>query len=831
MFTRGVFCILIVCQSVSMTANRTNNTTTIESRTTVGPVTSDTVSSLRPVVVRTTANASATTPVPTTPLPAAPVTKTKVNVDSVLRKLRVTYPDASTCSDELMRCRLTIDDKQNQVLKFRRFRKDHSHVVKFRLSGLNVSIESLAAVDKTTFNPFWWSWVSSAGQFVLNMPVDYHLLSLGLLSLRIEEQTLNISSRPSSCESKLGPKCFNLMIHRLLRRFTRKPNTFHTVPNVTFDLGSDDFICRSAFTHTWLTGETVGIGLDCCLEGVLDDSSSLCPAHMTSRSYRAKRLVLFFCGVLLPIFAIVMAIAWPSFHPWKFTEVLTAEFTNRRIKFDHFRVEPEPTGGLLSDAYILTNPDELMSYSTPVSLTMFMQLPNINRKKLRVTLLILCQYIFIITTVVLYHSGSVAYGYTTKQLDTTEKIVFNLLNIPIAWIYTRSDLWPFKVGVLMIVLVAISTMLLICWWLFESSTIRKFTLRWIKNAFLHENVVHKLPSIERFLHNLLVFALVVVVIGTYPIVFTLFHIPVYVVSGIVINVDIVAPYLTGSAIFFYYAHRAFGKLSKRYTEIQRYVFEYCLSGGEIGQYRAHHVTTSQLIHHDRSKKTMTDVDNVKFTYRWLKIERRHKLIFYYDDAIPHINSNICLKLCKVLYPFRENMARALIRQMANTLFIVLIMLTIIIISPERDEVNTMVTSMVTLFAALLPQLAEIFNNEQVEQLRSESLRHRVYQKLNHYCSEFRVAQKKICASDVLDSLSIAETEVVPERANQTCTHSGAFELETFRMTVHDRQEERRRSALDSIAENTTSFMAESPEPIDPLMMRLSLDSGDLQRID
>ena len=66
------------------------------------------------------------------------------------------------------------------------------------------------------FQPDRWVWARSNKEFMLSLPYDYDILSLGLLNYQVRSMTVPLRDEPSGCLAGLNSTCQNMAVGRAL---------------------------------------------------------------------------------------------------------------------------------------------------------------------------------------------------------------------------------------------------------------------------------------------------------------------------------------------------------------------------------------------------------------------------------------------------------------------------------------------------------------------------------------------------------------------------------------------------------------------------------------
>ncbi|XP_074649290.1 uncharacterized protein LOC141904577 [Tubulanus polymorphus] len=625
------------------------------------------------------------------------------------------------------------------------YRSSGVQLINFYLSGVELNVSS--SENDTTFNPYWWMWVSAKGTFILDMPIDYDILSVGLLTLKVEDIDFKLESKPKGCLQKLNHKCRYALIHKVL------DYALEIGKSPTGSFG--DYICRTAYTHrSFITKKLVGVGPDCCMRDIYPYRNNKICTKTWDKKHGVIRVILFVLGLVLPLVVLYMMCVSPDVRPHKISKGIVSYLTNRLQQIDHFYVKGD---GSLAGHTVLVDQNDLLPYTTAASMWTFSDFHfPIRPSKIGFTAVFMSQYVALGWWLYKYSNAPHYMNY----LDTHEKIAFNLRNVPVSWLITNKEFWPFVISLILVSLSFFNVLLVMFWWLTELSCVRRALLNTLIKVFIKpwsecqdnnskakrrsKKWVYMMPNLESAVHRLLIFVIIAVGCGSYLVIYSLFHMVMYILTGTVLNIQIITPWLTGVSLAIYYVYKMFANIRSTYTEIQRTVFQECLSG-ELPVYKARVVTTSCVHTHNVEKMTIRDPDGILVHYENTRADKA--IVFYNDSHVPMIQSRLFFHICRELSPFAPNFRRALVSLFATLLFMFLIIFTMTVFNREgQSEISMVVTSVVTLLAALLPQFGEMFANEQVNELKKEFKRYRVTRKIKAFRPYVMNAVKSITCS-------------------------------------------------------------------------------------
>ncbi|XP_064627548.1 uncharacterized protein LOC135487584 isoform X2 [Lineus longissimus] len=602
--------------------------------------------------------------------------------------------------------------------------------VNFWVKGIDWDSPSNDSDD--VFNPNWWSWYLEEAGSLIDMPLDYDILSIGLLSLRIKDYDLEFTSSPPGCLSALPYSCKRQIVHEKLLMITQRDEATH-----------DELICQTAMHEkSLLTGNTVGLSKKCCKRESLKNGTDeyTKDGAWQGRHYSVKRLLVFLFGTVLPLFSIPLVMAWADFKPLDVGHGFVDYASNKLCKFCHFKLRGSSNLQPLDQRTVIMRENDLIEFEGPVmTLTSIADFDfPIKAGKMKFTILFLLQYIPIGLWLYYYNEKKDS----MKYLDSWEKILFNLRFNPFSWLCTDPQFWPYKFALFLIVLNSMSFVGLCIWWLLESAAIRKAFMNLLIKSSLYGKFKGRgkfkarrtgVP-LEKIFRNLFIALFTTIMIGTYMVVFSFFHSAIYTIGGVVVNIELVASWLTGLALVIYYVNKSYTGVKAKYTDIKRLVFEESLLWKV---YKGSILMTCDVLVNDSENNKMVDRDKQVFKYEWVKAEG--PILLYNKDNNLMLPRRMFLRICEKLEPLKENVKKAAIDLTFTLFFLGLVVFTIAVFRPYNasSEMSVVVTSVVTLLTALIPQLAEMTNCQEQDNLEKSVLHYKVRKAVHSYRPNFR----------------------------------------------------------------------------------------------
>ncbi|XP_064629731.1 uncharacterized protein LOC135488795 [Lineus longissimus] len=663
-------------------------------------------------------------------------------------------------------CRVNITDIENVQDRFKDFTKVHNaKVVNLWISGLNWSDSSNET--REVFDPNWWSWATKDTTTLLEIAIDYKVLSMGLLSIAVKDLSLNIVSYP--------PGCFEMLDFRQQRRIVMV-EILHFTEDRDINKDGDDQLCRSVYSHRSVVNDhVVGVGKTCCtrkqLRMRLYDDCNGKHAVQEIDAFTRQSTAVFIIGTLLPFMFIPLALAWWELHPISAGEGFAKYLTNKLTKYDHFTLRG---GGRLDRETLIIKEANLEPYNSCVSLTELLDINmRVSTTKIKLTFIFLLQYIPIVSWLLCYGRMKE----TLRKLDTTERILFNLRNNPLSWLFTDRSCSPFCIALVLVVLNFLQIVLLIVWWLMEKQTIR------LKFAGLLRTIVGRVKQNEKdtcfykIVQKTFTAFFICLMAWSYICIYSLFHSIMYTIGGLIVSIDIVSPWLTGGLLVLYYIQRSYGGMIDTYTKIKRLVFEVCRS---TKVYKAWYICTRDVSSVDMEKRLIQE-PHPKKTISFKPEKCEGPVLFVFPQKENEvmkimISKEMLRQVCQRVEPIKASIRKAIVKQFFTILFLFLVVFTTAVfrLHTATGEVSALITSMATLLTALIPQLADMMATDAESGLRDDILKFNIQKLLSIHRPKFDVIETMNTPAGLLQDDPIRATNVI-ELHTQVNTEEDDFD--------------------------------------------------------
>jgi hypothetical protein len=677
----------------------------------------------------------------------------KIPGSDVIRFLHLLIMSAMLSS--VTACQVNItnwEDAQDMFEDYTEVR--NAKLVNIWTSGINWS-NSLNET-KEVFDPNWWRWATEDTTTLLEMPLDSKILSMGLLSIAIKDLRVHLTCVPSNCFDELDFRQQTQLVVAEILRLTdvrKKPD-------------GDDLLCRSIYSRrSLISGNVVGVGKTCCKrKELLSRRDWDCDGKREvkeAEAFACKSAAVAVIGTLLPFMIIPGALAWWQLHPVSAGKGFAKYLMNKLTKYAHFELRGL---GELDKEILIIKESDLEPYGGAVSL---LELLNIDMRvsvvKIKLSFVFLLQYIPVVAWCVSYSSMAE----TLSKLDSTEKILLNLRNNPISWLWTDRSFCPFYIALVLVVVNFFQIVLVLVWWLMENQTVRLAFANILRNVTGRtrwrdkgEEYLYKIvqKSFTVFFINLLV--------CSYVSIYSLFHSILYTIGGLIVSIDIVSPWLTGGLLVAYYIQRSYSGMIDAYTEIKRLVFDVCKKN-KI--YKANHNDTYDITDENMETRTIQEWKQKTIHYKPVKCEGPVLFVYHLHNggnemAKIMITKEMLRQVCERIQPINTGIREAFVELFFTILFLFLVVFTTTVfrLHTATGEVSTLITSGATLLTALIPRLANMMGTDAESRLGDDVLKFNIEKLLNIYRPKFKVIETIKTPEYTLYGNPIQGTHTVPE---------------------------------------------------------------------
>ncbi|CAH3020516.1 unnamed protein product [Porites evermanni] len=175
-----------------------------------------------------------------------------------------------------------------------------------RMIYLNLKMNKLKNVGNISYNPLElqdefqpdrWVWARSNNEPMLSLPYDFDILSLGLLNYQVGSMTVPLRDEPSGCLAGLNSTCQNLVVGRAL------------LSNVTSKSGNNGVVCVAMIDENVHNSEDSMV-YHCCR---LNASSINCDLSVEARmSFKVINTFLFLLSVVVMFYSPAMLLMLPE---------------------------------------------------------------------------------------------------------------------------------------------------------------------------------------------------------------------------------------------------------------------------------------------------------------------------------------------------------------------------------------------------------------------------------------------------------------------------------------------------------------------------------------
>ena len=301
-------------------------------------------------------------------------------------------------------------------------------------TSLNQSFD--VASGKDTFAPNVWVWASGKGKDLLRMPIDYSILSLGLLTLNTAQMDIVFNQTLVDC---LLSRSTNHAADAIARFITEDIASNETVaiPN---NVGP--VVCRSAFAFRHRIFGLRGVGFRCCRQ-VVNSQWYKCTMKYTS----GWELVWYGPMAMLGwVYALAAARAYklcrPFFRQSELPSLKRSDGVDEIMQGIKNEIVAK-ISGLTKPMMFLSKPDELTSLGEAArpfdvfGIEKGIQVKIISALRLAAVVAVFFVYYAFVAVVLFEYSQLLAV--TGQQLADTQQVFLNVFG-HIGWICCRRDL-------------------------------------------------------------------------------------------------------------------------------------------------------------------------------------------------------------------------------------------------------------------------------------------------------------------------------------------------------------------------------------------------------
>ena len=445
------------------------------------------------------------------------------------------------------------------------------YMVYFRLKYTNKdgSVNTFGIQMEDTFEPDLWVWAAGKGKNLLRLPIDYRILSLGLLTIQAANVEINFDSSTYECLESLPT---SLAIHSIGKYITENVTANESSINIDTQ---GPIICRSVFAFEHNLYGKKGIGFDCC-------APSGGSIYVCDQSYSDAYELVWYGPIVLMCFIYLIGIV----HFYKLYKKSFQQVQVRRLAGFHKTVEE-----IKMDVFnrIVLNTERWARIQTPEALIALrercglLDIIGIGKKN-HSNIVIFLRIIFTICLFLGYYGIwgiflRVYYdqlGSTMKRLDDSQKVFLNVIG-HIGWIFCRKDLGIYYYSIFEVIYTALVPFFV----LYSIASI------WYKKKVSMMQLDPNKPLqptyriFYRFCNTSCGIALqyVTVLLTVVHFVFlggVFLSYLIYMVGlGIFANIDVVSPWLIPIALFIHFLSTVFDPAYVKYKSVKESLFSIC----------------------------------------------------------------------------------------------------------------------------------------------------------------------------------------------------------------------------------------------------------------
>lgn len=283
-----------------------------------------------------------------------------------------------------------------------------------------------------TFAPDQWVWASSKGKNLLRMPLDYIILSLGILSLGTVNQDILLDPSTENC---LASAEYSDVVHVLAKYLANV-----TGNGTTIEIDSPDpVICRSAYAFTHAIFVNKGIGYKCCSSPATDQDKYVCDTPYTiSWEMVWYGPVVLLCWVYAIFLLHFYKLYRRSFNLKKIRELSGLRKTLNEIKAD----VTNRIVRMSEDLARLRGPESLISLRETAGFLDVLGVEKAKQSKItaafRIVFILLLLFIYYLACGLYLWQYRIQLEYTFKSLKDSGAIYLNILG-HLGWVWCSMD--------------------------------------------------------------------------------------------------------------------------------------------------------------------------------------------------------------------------------------------------------------------------------------------------------------------------------------------------------------------------------------------------------
>ena len=642
---------------------------------------------------------------------------------------------------------LTAENWQEAQKKYQQFKHDNSaSLVQFHFDFGSDDViklrKELGQAD--TFDPTLWAWVAPRGRYLLELPLDYDLASLGLLSLSVYHVNVNLSQVGS-----LKGDCLDQALSKLL------------LENITYETGKtfsalddDGAICRSSYVHpSFMSSAPMCVGMKCCTKSTKEShhrNKYQCNTVFYDDRHKIKEVHMSF-GIIFSVIFYFVYFGWKRFRILFYArkkrtwDWLRNYFGYKSKHYTTYILQGKPGQ---RDHWIALSEDDLVPKGGALTLADLWVALGGSRKSSRVVPVLRVLLWALVASVVINYVIPHFYQYketAMKLMRDGQELAFNFRTIPIAWLQNHEFSWPKGFAAALLVAVYVNIFIdLVC--AFALCLCPSPEKRPTKPSGKNGKSGGKTVCMVCIAVVIALLHIFVGVLYLVAVVYPLTQVFVFILTAALVNADIVIPYFVAVFFVFYYLRDAYMKLQKPFTQMRRLLYDEYLHFEEASV--AFEYQTFGLEQGDTTSLVqMRQVEPPRN-----KITRKtasHLLVLYHKDNCARILKTQYLDLCDQLIDKRKHLLTIVVHLILVLSFIGLVLFTLLTFRPPGEyftrSLESIIAGTVALFAISIPIMYEKFGNADESSMQTTWTRYEIVRYLESLVLDYDTASKRSSA--------------------------------------------------------------------------------------
>ena len=575
-----------------------------------------------------------------------------------------------------------------------------------------------------TFDPLTWMWVSKYGAYIVDLPLDYNFVSLGLLGLKEYELDVIISDG-GGCFLNISVECMDRAIFDLLGEMVWPMQNLGRVHYGEYM--PQEYICRSVYAYpSFMSKSNINkaVGWKCC--SYEDRALQKCHTGSIIKGARpGHQKAVFAFSILLSLGVYII------FHGliraklvWYASKGRSWDWVGHYFGYGPttYRTYILDIGPGNSKRWVHVSDEQLLQGENQVSLPELWQLFGGPFHSGRC--IIVFKFIFVVVAYAAVALIAVPKVYTDEEntiklLKDGEEVALNLRSVPLAWWKTNHDFWPRNFSILLLVgffaaLILELVLVLVFVIGFRRGPPKDFQ-RYLKGTGKKPTKNLKRVKNSSFALMLAVlFLLLDIILGCIiiaAVIYPLVQVVVHVCLAVIIYIDVLTPWVIAVTMTLFHIHLNFQQFRQPYADIKEILHaEFLDNKATIQAYTIWNIHQNKSVRAFKSEAEDTDgSDKEKPMNRIQKLPPRMLrtlLVTFQQDRRPTILMEHFLKVSRHLVNNRSAVWDFIVRLLLFGIYLAVIMSSITLYrsSPGGGDRSAegLVTGAVVFVFLLLP---------------------------------------------------------------------------------------------------------------------------------